>query len=224
MQWGWVAGVLILAAMDWLAVGFNQVRWRVVTKPAPMVLLIAGFTLFSGWQGAGVWFGFGLVASLAGDIFLMLRPSLFPAGLTAFLLAHLFYIVGFNQSFFLPGWNFIFPLLGLILLDSLGYRRLRRAVMARPSGRWIRFPMLGYVGVISLMLFSSLLTWLRPDWSYETAALVSVGALLFYISDTVLAFNRFCGAVPFGRVIVIATYHLAQLAITAGVLAYLAQS
>src|SRR3990172_5425026 len=34
----------------------------------------------------------------------------------------------------------------------------------------------------------------------------------------------FGGAVRFGRVIVIATYHLAQLAITAGVLAHLAQS
>ena len=223
MPWGWYAGVLVLAAADWLAVGLNRPRWRVVTKPAPLLLLIAGFTAASGWQGGGVWFGFGLVASLAGDIFLMLPPGLFPAGLTAFLLAHLFYIVGLNQSFITPGWNFIFPLLGLIVLDSLGYRRLRCAVLARPSGRWIRFPMLAYVVVISLMLFSSLLTWLRRDWSYNAAALVSVGALLFYVSDMLLAFNRFCGAVRFGRVIVIATYHLAQLAITAGVLAHLAQ-
>ena len=223
MPWGWFAGVIILAAADWLAVGLNRPRWRVVTKPAPMLLLLVLFTLYSGWQGAGVWFGFGLVASLAGDIILMLPPSLFPAGLAVFLLAHLSYIVGFNQSFLMPGWNFIFPVLGLVLLDSLGYRRLRRAVLKRPSGRWIRFPMLAYVVVISLMLFSSLLTWLRPDWSYNAAALVSVGALLFYISDTVLAHNRFCGAVRFGRVVVIATYHLAQLGITAGVLLHLAE-
>lgn len=222
MHWGWIAGVLILAAMDWLAVGLSRPHWRVVTKPAPMLVLIAGFTLSSGWQGAGSWFGIGLLASLTGDILLMLPPSLFPAGLAAFLLAHLSYIIGLNQSFILPDWNFIFPIIGLVLLDALGYRRLRCALLARPSGRWVRFPMLAYIVIISLMLFSSLLTWLRPDWPYEAAALVSVGALLFYISDTVLAYNRFCGAVRFARVIVMATYHLGQLAITAGVLAYLA--
>ena len=54
MPWGWFAGVIILAAADWLAVGLNRPRWRVVTKPAPMLLLLVLFTLYSGWQGAGV--------------------------------------------------------------------------------------------------------------------------------------------------------------------------
>jgi len=223
MHWGWYAGALTLAAGDWLAVGLNRPRWRIFTKPAPMLVLITGFSLASGWQGWSAWFGFGLVSSMAGDIFLMLPPSFFPAGLTAFLLAHLFYIVGLNQSFLMPNWQFIFPVLGLILLDSLGYRRLRQTILTRPRGRWIRFPMLFYGIVISLMVFSSLLTWLRPDWSYASAGMVGVGALLFYISDTVLAYNRFCTPVRFGRVIVITTYHLGQAAITAGVLHRLAQ-
>jgi uncharacterized membrane protein YhhN len=76
--------------------------------------------------------------------------------------------------------------------------------------------------VVRLMVFSAVLTWLRPDWSYQAAALVSMGGLLFYVSDSVLAYNRFGSPVRYGRVIVISTYHLAQIAITAGVLTRLA--
>jgi len=218
MGWGWYVGVIGLAFADWMAVGLNRPRWRYFTKPAPMVVLITGFTLTSGWHGSAAWFGIGLVCSLAGDILLMAPPSLFPAGLASFLLAHLFYIVGFNQSFLLPTWQFLIPLAGLILLDTLAYRRLRQSILKLPHGRWIRFPMLVYVVVISLMVYSALLTWLRPEWPMLAAVLVSVGAFLFYISDTTLAYNRFCRPLRFGRVIVIATYHLAQIFIVAGVL------
>lgn len=224
MGWGWYAGVLILAAADWLAVGFNLPRVRYFTKPAPMLVLILGFTLASGWQGISAWFGFALVCSLAGDIFLMLPPSLFPIGLSCFLLAHISYIVGFNQAFLPPTWELLIPFLALVLMDALGYRRLRQSILSRPRGRWIRFPVLFYTVVISLMVFSALLTWLKPDWPYQAAVLATIGALLFYISDTVLAFNRFCKPVRFGRVIVISSYHLAQLALTAAVLVKLTQS
>lgn len=218
MAWGWYAGFLLLAAADWLAVGLNRPRWRIFTKPGTMLVLILGFTLSSAWQREAGWFGMGLVFSLLGDVLLMLPPSFFAAGVGAFLVAHLAYIIGLNQSFVIPNWLFVFPLLILALADTLGYRHLRNAIKTRPKGRWIRFPMMVYIIVISLMLFSSLLTWLRPDWPAQAAALVSIGALLFYLSDLILAFNRFCAPIRRGRVTVIVTYHLAQLAIVSGVL------
>jgi len=218
MAWGWYAGVLLLAAADWLAVGLNHPRWRILTKSGTMVLLILGFTLASGWRGVAGWFGIGLLFSLLGDVFLMFPPSFFPAGMGAFFIAHLAYIVGFNQTFILPTWYFFIPLLILALADVVGYRRLKKSICAKPKGRWIRFPMMGYMIVISLMLFSSLLTWLRPDWPVQSAALVSIGGLLFYVSDLILAFNRFCAPIRRGRVAVIVTYHLAQMTIVSGVL------
>lgn len=222
MHWGWYAGVFAFAAVDWLAVGINCPKWRVVSKPAVILLLIIGFSLASGWRGGGAWFGVGLVFSLAGDVFLMLPPSFFPAGLAAFLIAHLAYIIGFNQSLIIPGWEFALPTLGVILFDWIVFRRLRSAILCQPKGRWIRFPVLGYIVIISLMLFSSLLCWLRPDWPNIAAALVSLGALLFYFSDTLLAINRFCGPVRGGRVMVIVSYHLAQTAIVTGALSWVA--
>src|SRR5574340_1118363 len=105
MHWGWYAGTLGFAAADWLAVGMGWVRWRKFTKPIVMLTLIAGFTVAGGWRGDGVWFGLGLVFSLIGDVFLMLPPSYFMAGLGAFLVVHIAYIIGFNQSLVVPGWE-----------------------------------------------------------------------------------------------------------------------
>ncbi len=223
MNWGWIAGTLVFAAADWLAVGFGKVSWRKITKPAVMVVLITGFSLAGGWRDSGAWFGLGLVFSLAGDVLLLLPPSYFMAGLGAFLVAHLAYIIGFNQSLILPGWQLIFAVVGLVIADTLSFRRVRRSLMKRSKGRWLQYPFFGYMIIISLMLFSSFLCWFRPDWPRPAAALVSLGALLFYISDTALAFNRFCSPIRGGQVFVMVTYHLAQFAITAGVLFRAAQ-
>ena len=218
MHWGWYAGVFAVAAADWLAVGLNRPRWRIVTKPGVLLLLIAGFTLASGWRGDGAWFGVGLIFSLAGDIFLMMPPSFFLFSLVYFLIAHIAYIIGLNQSLIVPGWELIIPVVGFIVLGGLFYRRVRSAILCQPKGHWIRFPVLVYLVIISLMVFSSMLCWLRPDWPSTAAGLVSVGALLFYVSDSVLAFTRFCGSIRSGRLLVIVSYHMAQIFIVAGVL------
>lgn len=218
MHWGWYAGTLGFAVVDWLAVGWNKVRWRKFTKSAVMLVLITGYTLAGGWQGHGAWFGLGLVFSLAGDVFLTLPPSYFITGLSAFLVAHLAYLIGFNQSLVMPGWEIIIPVLGLAVVDSLSYRRVRHSILSRQKARWMRFPVFGYMVIISLMLFSSLMCWFRPDWPRPAAGMVSLGALLFYFSDTTLALDRFCRPIRHGQIIVIVTYHLAQMAIAAGVL------
>lgn len=218
MHWGWYAGTLVFAAADWLAVGLGKTGWRKITKPAVLLVLIAGFSLSGGWRGFGTWFGLGLIFSLAGDVFLTLPPSYFMAGLGAFLAAHLAYIIGFNQSLATPEWQLIFPVVGVVIADAFGFRRLNVALRKRSKGRWLQYPIFVYMVVISLMLLSSFLCWLRPDWPRPAAALVSLGALLFYASDTTLALNRFCSPMRGGQIFVIVTYHLAQLAITAGVL------
>lgn len=61
-----------------------------------------------------------------------------------------------------------------------------------------------------------MLTWFRDQWSTEAALLVSVGALLFTISDSVLATGRFLRPVPYGNFLVMFTYHLGQLGIAFG--------
>lgn len=214
----WLAVALLFAAGDWAAVGAGKNRLRLATKPFVMLALLAGFSLAGGWRGNTFWFGLGLVFSLAGDIFLMLPPSAFFAGLGAFLMAHICYIVGFSQGSILPGWSVLIPLGMIAAVDFFTYRRLRRALMARPKGRWMRFPLHAYQIIISLMLVMALMTLWRFDWPRQASWLVSAGALLFVLSDTVLAFDRFAAPVRGGKLIVIVSYHLGQMALISGAL------
>jgi hypothetical protein len=47
--------------------------------------------------------------------------------------------------------------------------------------------------------------------------LVSLGAFLFYISDIILAWNKFVAPIQHGRIYNIAAYHLGQILLIAGV-------
>jgi uncharacterized membrane protein YhhN len=68
------------------------------------------------------------------------------------------------------------------------------------------------------MLVSALLTLVIPksDWSRFPSLLVSIGAILFFISDLLLAWNKFVKQISYGSLFVIITYHLAQITITLG--------
>lgn len=218
MSWEWYVGALLIGAVDWVAVARNVPKVRAFSKTGVMLVLITGFSLSGGWEGDGFWFGVGLIASLLGDVFLLLPPRFFIAGLGSFLLAHVGYIVGFNQTLPVFIWQMLLVLAVFIGLDVWMYRRLRRVFLARLKGRWQRYPVLFYIFMLSLMVISALLCFYRADWSFASAALASLGALLFLISDGVLSNDRFVAPIRYGRVIVIVTYHLAQMAIIAAVL------
>jgi uncharacterized membrane protein YhhN len=66
------------------------------------------------------------------------------------------------------------------------------------------------------MLFSALMTLFRTDWASIPAYLVSLGAVLFVTSDVVLAWNKFVSPIRRGRLILMVTYHLGQIALIAG--------
>jgi hypothetical protein len=68
------------------------------------------------------------------------------------------------------------------------------------------------------MLLSAILTFYRVDWKPSASGLVSLGAILFYFSDIILAWNKFVKPVRNGRVMNMITYHLGQIALVSGVL------
>jgi uncharacterized membrane protein YhhN len=205
----WLA--LLLAALNWLAVGKGW-RWlEVLAKPGTMLALLAWLGPLTVGNSALFWFDLGLIFSLVGDVLLMLPRERFLGGLVAFLLAHVAYIVGFNLTAPPLNLNAILfaGVIGLAAWDV--YRRIRAGVSAR-----LRWPVLVYVGVISLMVLSAWLSLLRPEWGSGPAMLVSVGASLFMISDSLLAWDRFLAPVRYGRVLVMVTYHLGQVGIVVG--------
>ena len=213
----WVA--LAIAVVDWIAVAKG---WRKVvyfTKPAVIVALLAWLWQASAFSGHLVWFAIGLACSLVGDVFLILPHEQFIPALVSFLIALLAYLVGFNPS--LPPLHAatLILLLLVALASSAVYRRIAAGLQA--SGQaGLKPPVLVYSIVMSLMLLSALVTLVRPEWNALNALLASTGALLFYASDTMLAWNKFVAPIRNGHLWTIVTYHLGQTLIVLGATAH----
>ena len=66
------------------------------------------------------------------------------------------------------------------------------------------------------MAISAMFTLANPDWSMLHAAIATLGALLFVISDSLLAWNQFVAPLPHASTLIMATYHLGQAGIILG--------
>jgi uncharacterized membrane protein YhhN len=142
----------------------------------------------------------GLCVSLFGDIFLMLPQRYFRPGLMAFLAAQFLYISAFSRNLGVLS----FTLLWIIL----AYAALVFLFLYRSLGKY-RWPVLGYMLAISVMAWLALNRhFSRLDLSGLWAA---VGALLFLVSDSVNAVNRFRKPFPAAQIIILSTYFAAQL-------------
>jgi uncharacterized membrane protein YhhN len=142
----------------------------------------------------------GLLASLVGDVFLMLPdPRYFLYGLFSFLTAHLFYIVAFTVEGGKAPLLYIIPfaLYGMIVLWQLW-----------PYLGAMKRPVTVYVGVILIMAWQAANRWIGPRLDGSLVAMV--GAYLFVMSDSVLAFDRFRGSWRSAPFWVLSTYFAAQ--------------
>jgi len=210
---------LIFAGLDSLALWKKWLRLEYLAKPAVMLVLFLWLWISTGLSGAPLWFGIGILLSLAGDVLLMISlDRFFLAGLMVFLLAHVAYLIGFNTPVpEISAWGFI-----LAIMVGLGSMRIvRRILIALTANGQVRMraPIIIYGTVISLMLLSAMMKLTDLTWNTGAAALVGVGAFLFYISDIILAWNKFVSPIQHGRIYNIGAYHLGQIALIAGVIA-----
>jgi uncharacterized membrane protein YhhN len=196
---------------------WKQIRpLEFIAKPAVMVALFIYLWTSAGLTGAALWFGMGVLLSLAGDVFLLWLDRFFLFGLVAFLLGHIAYVIGFNlppSSF--TGWSAVLA----FIIGLSGVRVMRRilSAVAQKGQPRLRLPVALYGVVISLMLLSAMLKLTDLSWGAGASLLVTVGALFFFLSDIVLAWNKFVTPIEHGRIINIGLYHLGQIALIAGV-------
>lgn len=208
---------ILFAGLESYALWSGRRSLEFVAKPAVMICLSLWLYLSTGWKGAALWFGLGALLSLAGDVFLLWLDRFFAFGLAAFLLAHIAYLIGFNTP--LPPVTAWSLLLALIIGVS-GVRIMRRLLMGvHASGQSrLAMPVALYGMVITLMLLSALLTLSNVQWSALASAAVALGALFFYASDIVLAWNKFIQPMSRGRMLNIGLYHIGQILLIAGVI------
>jgi uncharacterized membrane protein YhhN len=212
----WLILALLFAALEAVAVSKNLRKLEYVAKPAVMVCLFIWLYASTGLQGNALWFGMGIVFSLAGDVLLMLSlERLFLFGLVAFLIAHIFYITGFRDELtVINAWSLILLVLIAINVSRL-IRRIIGAMRLKGQNRLV-IPVAVYGTVISVMLYAAMSTIYDPAWKTSAAFFVSVGAFLFCASDVILAWNKFVTPLRNGRVLNIALYHLGQIGLVAG--------
>jgi uncharacterized membrane protein YhhN len=207
----------VFAALEALALWKNIPRLEYIAKPAVMIALFFWLWNSAGLNGPVFWFGLGILLSLLGDVLLMISlDRLFLAGLIAFLLAHVAYVIGFNSPLpALSAWGFL-----LALMIGIGGVRILRRIVAPLHAQGqagLRIPILIYGLVISLMLLSAMLKLTDVSWQAGAALLVALGAFLFYLSDIILAWQKFIAPIRNGRIYNILAYHLGQIALIAGV-------
>jgi alkenylglycerophosphocholine hydrolase len=207
---------LVIAVLDWVAVAKQWKAVEYIAKPGVTLALLAWLWNAGGWQGHLLWFVIGLAFSLAGDILLVLPREQLIAGLVAFLLAQMAYIGGLNQI--PPPINL--ASIAIALLVAVTALRIYGAIvdgLAATGRHSLKMPVLAYVAAISLMLISALLTLIRSEWDPGAAWLLSSGAILFFVSDALLGWNKFVRQLRYGNIQVIITYHLGQALIVLGV-------
>ena len=132
----------------------------------------------------------------------------FVHALAAFLLAHLAYVQLFTRSWPRP----LRPSAGQLILAALVviYGLVICASIWTALGRLL-IPVLAYACAITAMVVSAILAGFARPY-------VVIGALLFPISDSLIAAGRFRMSAPLAALLIWPTYYLGQYRITVGFL------
>jgi len=229
----WTLLVFAAFLFDWVAVALKLEKIKPFAKILAMLSVIV-------WTMAAVGWRFDVLIlllfmaqqfGLDGDIFLLFADKFFIQGLASFLIGHLFYIsliivriVMLSSSaavltdnlqslmVALVVWAGIlivfYSIFGVLSKDNLVER-----------GLWIAIQIYGWVlsGLVALALFAALIfgdlsvgLWFLP-----------IGAFLFLISDSLLAYDRFIKPLWSGQLWVLITYHCAQFCLALGFVTFL---
>jgi uncharacterized membrane protein YhhN len=202
LAWTLLAAAAVFAVGDWIAVLAKNKALEYVCKPVTVALLIGVALALDPRHDTQRWtFVVALALSLAGDVFLMLDR--FVPGLLSFFVAHVAYIVGLrvDQDEYAP---LVISALVVFVAMAIVGRRILRAV--RDGFPELGTPVAGYIAVISVMVACALAS---------GNALAATGAVLFMVSDTLIAWNRFVRDLSWAPITIIVTYHLAQAGLVA---------
>lgn len=210
----WILLFLAVLAADLAGILLQQDLLERICKPLLMPVLMLYFLnqlryLLSPLKK---WIFLALFFSWAGDVLLMFQDRnerFFLMGLSAFLLAHIFYCIFFHrlrikESLKSNPW---------LLAPVVVYYAALISWLSPYLGD-MKLPVRIYGMVISFMFLLSLHMQYLPG--KMAGRLLMAGAGLFVLSDSILAINKFYRPFEAGPVLVMFTYGLAQLLLTEG--------
>jgi uncharacterized membrane protein YhhN len=215
----WLVIFIIVLATHLIAIFLPIERLHIISKPL-LLPLLAGYFLSHTNNTVGSfkkWILPALFFSWLGDVLLMFvsqNEIFFLLGLSSFLLAHVFYIIFFHGVKLKEGVKsqplMLFPV--AVYYGVLIY-------ILSPYLHDMKIPVYAYGLVISFMFMLALhMLFIQNKTSGRW---MMMGALLFVISDSILAVNKFYQPFKWADVLIMLTYGLAQLFIVKGAIGYL---
>ena len=199
--------LFIITAFVYLStLSFVPYSLQYLVKVLPIIVLFSlAYLTLSGARR--LYICAALFASGAGDVFLALPiANSFIFGLSAFLIAQMTYALCFVH-FRKPQSATVGIKTAVFVLVVYG---LLMAWLILPQTNEMLLPVSIYLAVIMLMgaaaLLSNLSSWL------------SMGAISFIISDSILATSLFIGTFPFSGYLVMLTYYVAQFLLVLGMI------
>ena len=215
----WIILFLFVLLANLIAIYLNNETLRFVAKPflIPLVIIYLLVQIRLANSNLKAWVILALFFSWAGDILLMFeerKPIFFLLGLSAFLIAQVFYIIFFHNirmREYIRG-NALFLLLVIV------YYSILISVLSPYLGD-MKLPVRIYGVVLSFMLMLAMHTMLGKN--KKAGLWMMLGAILFVISDSLLALNKFLTAFNYAGIIIMVSYGFAQLFITEGAVKYI---
>jgi uncharacterized membrane protein YhhN len=199
--------VVVLALLVGLLVGERRKRPKLIlTFKTPLSALFVASALaqphpvpsYYHWVLAGLLFG------LIGDVCLAIPGNkTFRAGLVAFLVGHILYVVAFVGLTEPLGW--LTPGHLLVAAVSIGVFR-----WLQPHLGAMLVPVALYVIIITVMLAAAWVAFLNPALNALGAWTLFLGALFFYISDVLVARDRFVRGQFMNRLVGLPLYYGGQ--------------
>ena len=198
---------------------FDYPGHSLIFKPLIMIGLMAHYWVMS--PARSRLFLVALFFCWLGDVFLIFQstdPLFFIGGLASFLVGHIVYIFCYRQLQIIPSSK-----------ELLGSQKVRFAfpiILAGTGLVTILYPLLGalrvpvmiYALAITLMALTALFRYGRTN--SKSFLLIFIGAVLFMVSDSLLAINKFHHAFSAAGALVMLTYSVAQFLIVEGALAH----
>ncbi len=191
---------------------------HLVSKPLLLIWLMVYYVYSVKREEFSKVISLALIFSWLGDVLLMFQDEgelYFIFGLLAFLLAHLFYLFAYRQHRYedetkaligVQRFRFSFP----IILAGTGLI----AVLYNHLGN-LQIPVLVYAVVLVAMVLNALFRFGRTSTS--SFAMVFSGAILFMVSDSLIAITKFLEPIAYSGFWIMLTYTTAQFLIVQGI-------
>jgi len=190
-----------ISLLDIIGVVLNNSLLQLIFKPLIMPSLILLYYLSS--KRKNKWYVAAMFFSFLGDVLLLDKSNMFLYGIAAFLITQLLYVFIISKELPRAHWKnkIIASIPFLVFFITL-------INVLKPGLGEFLLPVVVYGAAISIFGMVSLLNYLlRRD---KSSLILLLGAVLFILSDSMIALNKFYVASALYGLAIMATYILAQ--------------